>query len=147
MGSARERGTDGRAAKWTTASVPAIASSRSSALSMDPSWSSTAGQSARLSGEPVEKSSSATTWSTKSCSASIRQRFVPMKPAPPVTTTFTAGAKRSQQLDVRSADPVAGVQHIPGALPNHVVVESVAVRHQHDGVGLVHLVRGQIDLQ
>ena len=124
MGSVRERGTEGRAAKWTTAWAPAITPSRSSALRMEPSTSSTEGESTRFSGEPVEKSSRATTWSTKSCRASIRQRFAPMKPAPPVTTTFTDCVRPSQRFDLRSAGSVAGVEHVPGQFPNHVVVEA-----------------------
>ena len=65
IGSARERGTDGRAARWTTASVSVMTPSRSSALRMEPSTTFTEGEPARFSRDPVEKSSRATTWSTK----------------------------------------------------------------------------------
>ena len=147
IGSVRERGTEGRAAKCTTASVPSITPSRSSALRMEPSTTFTEGAFARFSRDPVEKSSRTTTWSTNSSAASVRQRFVPMKPAPPVTTTFTAGAKHSQWFDSRSPDPVSGIEHVPRTLADHVVVELVVIRHHHHCIGVLHLIRGRFDLE
>src|SRR3984885_15393792 len=129
MGSANERGTDARAARWTTASAPVMTLSSWSASRMEPSRSSTEGVAGRFWREPVERSSRASTWSTKSCWSSNRQRFAPMKPAPPVTTTFTAGGGTSQRLDARSPDSITGVEHIPGALEDHLVVERVMIRH------------------
>ena len=48
MGSASERGTDGRAARWTIAWAPSMTPSRSAALRMEPSRSSTEGQPVRF---------------------------------------------------------------------------------------------------
>src|SRR5664280_672306 len=144
MGSASERGTDGRAARWTTAWAPSMTASRSSSRRMEPSLSSTEGQPARFGREPVDRSSRATTWSTKSCWASIRHRLAPMNPAPPVTTTFTTGQIRSQRLDPRPPDPVAGVEHVPCMITDHVVVEVVVIGHHHHSVGRLHLVLRQL---
>src|SRR5438552_4899280 len=83
-GSWIERGTDGRAARCTTASAPAIARSSTSASRIVPSTSS-ASTPSRLRASPVDRSSSATTLAAP---ASRRQRFAPMNPAPPLTSTL-----------------------------------------------------------
>ena len=104
MGSASERGTDGRAARWTTASAPVehpVEERRRRGST--PRRARRRRRRPGSAGDPVERSSRATTWSTKSWPASARHRLAPMKPAPPVTTTFTVGAwtrSVSRRLDV-----------------------------------------------
>src|SRR5262249_29155165 len=122
--------TEGRAAQCTTRSQPASARSATPGAARSPSTSfARAGTLPRL---PLEKSSTITTGSPRASSASAT--WLPMKPAPPVTTTaFTArggtlrpavppdeaaqalleaDARVVAQLGARAADVGEGARHV-----------------------------------
>lgn len=102
IGSLRDFGTDGRAAKCTTESQPSIALARVSGSSMEPSTNSASRPSKPL-GSPVERSSITETELIPLLSRSRRQTFAPMKPAPPVTRTLKSTVRKSPDslLDFR----------------------------------------------
>src|SRR3954454_17463570 len=87
-GSCTERGTEPSAPRWNTTSTPRTAAWQRSYERSSPSTISTSSPS-RLSRLPVAKlSSTRTSWPR---SSNPRTRFDPMKPAPPVTSTFIRG--------------------------------------------------------
>ena len=96
-GSSIERGTEGRAARCTIASHPCATAWSRLVSRMLPCTNSTA-RPARLSALPVDRSSNATTWPSRSSSSS-RHRFAPMNPAPPVTSTCTPRRYRAPRPD------------------------------------------------
>ena len=83
-GSATERGTAPSAPSWNTSSVPATAVATVAGSASEPTTSSASGCTFSL--RPVERSSSTRTPCPAATSASTRCE--PMKPAPPVTSTF-----------------------------------------------------------
>src|SRR5262245_44880211 len=83
-----ERSTCVSAAKLATASQPAPARATSSGSAMSP-WTNSCSIPARLAGLPEYVSLSRTTTSSP-CSTSRLTKWLPMKPAPPVTSTRTA---------------------------------------------------------
>ena len=118
-GSWTERGTDGSAPWWKTTSAPRTAACTRSYERRSPSTSWTSfSRPARFVRLPVEKLSSTRTSSPRSSSA--RTTFDPMKPPPPVTSVFIAGAF-SIAAAPAAASPrrrqVAACSGIPATIP------------------------------
>ena len=88
------------------ASAPSATVARVSMSRIEPSTNSTSTP-ARLLGDPVDRSSSTATSSAPPDASRWRQRFDPMKPAPPVTTTrigqraYGVGRRRQRVEDRR----------------------------------------------
>ena len=158
IGSASERGTDGRAARWTTASAPSNTRSSRPASRIDPSTSSTpssagqVGRGARWRGRRGPP--------RRPTSGSARQGPAQVGADEPGATGDhdlhrrpTAGSAeglpgrrrlgphgslhrgRLQPLDGGPVQPVAGVEHVGGVLADQVVVEGVVVGDDDHRVG------------